>query len=136
MYIRMKVAISTEENGTVAHHFGRTPFFTFAEIEGGKLIGTTRLDNPGYINHQPGEVPAFVNQNGANWIIAGGMGPMAVQLFQRANVQVVLGITGPIDSVIEQILNGTLKGGKSLCDHAALTPGEHEQYHETIHGDE
>ena len=108
----------------------------FVDIEDGKVISKEILDNPGYIHHQPGQVPAFIKSHGADWLVAGGAGPMAVQLLQQGGVKVVLGISGPVDEVIQKILDGTLEGGESLCEHVHMSPEEHRHHHEQVHGDE
>lgn len=109
----MKVAISTDGN-FVSAHFGRCPSYTIIEIEGNKLLSKKVIPNPG---HQPGFLPQFLKEQGVNFIIAGGMGPRAQDLFNAAGISVVLGVSGSIDDVIKQLLDGTLKGGESLCDH-------------------
>ncbi|MHA1721198.1 MAG: NifB/NifX family molybdenum-iron cluster-binding protein [Promethearchaeota archaeon] len=130
----MRIAIA-EDSGYVSQHFGRTPKYLFVDIEGGKVLKKTLLENPGAIQHSPGQLPAFVSENNADWIIAGGMGPMAVQLFEENGISVVIGIQGSTDEVIQKVLNGTLEGGKSLCEHAQLSPSEHEVYHKSVHND-
>jgi len=52
-----------------------------------------------------------------NCIIAGGMGPRAQELFNSAGISVVLGVSGSVDNVIKQFLEGTLNERESLCDH-------------------
>ncbi|OIO72123.1 MAG: dinitrogenase iron-molybdenum cofactor [Elusimicrobia bacterium CG1_02_37_114] len=111
----MKIAISTDGN-FVSAHFGRCPSFTIAEIEGNKLINKKIIDNPG---HQPGFLPQFLKEQGAECIIAGGMGMRATELFADSGIKAVVGITGRIDDVIDQVLKGTLKGGESLCKPGA-----------------
>ncbi|MHA1339057.1 MAG: NifB/NifX family molybdenum-iron cluster-binding protein [Promethearchaeota archaeon] len=130
----MKIAIAVE-NGMVSQHFGRTPQFLFVDIENNKVVSKELKNNPAYPNHRPGEVPQFVSKNGANWIIAGGMGPMAVNLFKQNGIEVVLGISGTVEEVIQKILNGTLEGGESLCQHAHISAEEHEAHHHHVHGD-
>ncbi|MHA1719885.1 MAG: NifB/NifX family molybdenum-iron cluster-binding protein, partial [Promethearchaeota archaeon] len=107
----MKIAIAND-NGRVSQHFGRTPSYLFVDIEEGKVLNKQLVENPGAINHTPGQLPQFVKDNNANWIVAGGMGPMAVQLFEQGGVSVVIGIQGSTDDVIQKILDGTLHGGK------------------------
>ena len=111
----MKVAISTDGQH-VSAHFGRCPTFTILEIEDGKLLKNEEIPNPG---HHPGYLPKFFNENGVSCIIAGGMGQRASQLFEEFKIQPVLGISGTIEEVISQILNGTLEGGESLCKPGA-----------------
>jgi len=107
----MKIAISTDGN-FVSPHFGRCPSFTIVEIEGDKLVKKEVIDNPG---HHPGFLPEFLQEREVEFIIAGGMGMRATGLFADAGIKTILGVTGNVDNVIDEILKGTLKGGESLC---------------------
>ncbi|MFX1389968.1 MAG: NifB/NifX family molybdenum-iron cluster-binding protein [Promethearchaeota archaeon] len=107
----MKIAISSD-SGNVSAHFGRAPNFTFVTIENNKIIKKEVLQNPG---HTVGSIPKFVSENGAKCMITGGMGYRAQNFFNQYGIEVIMGITGKIDDVIEKILDGTLEGGESLC---------------------
>ena len=107
----MRIAISTEGD-FVSAHFGRCPLFTIVDIEEGKVIKKETVANPG---HQPGLIPQFSHQNGVECIIAGGMGMRAQGFFNELGIKAIVGITGKVDEVIEEIIKGTLKGGESLC---------------------
>lgn len=109
----MKIAISTESN-QVSAHFGRAPTFTFITIENDKLLKREEFSNPG---HTVGSIPEFVNKHGAEYMIAGGMGHRAMAFFEQYGINVIVGVQGTIDNVIERILDGQIKtmGGKSLC---------------------
>ncbi|MBN2103442.1 NifB/NifX family molybdenum-iron cluster-binding protein [bacterium] len=115
----MKIAISTD-SGHVSAHFGRCPIFTIVEITDGKVIQSDEIKNPG---HHPGYLPQFLSEMDVEHIIAGGMGGRALELFQQYNIQPILGISGKIDEIISQLINGTLKGGESLC-----LPGQGKGY--------
>ena len=108
----MKIAISTE-SGKVCAHFGRAPEFTIVTIENNEVIETIALPNPG---HTVGSIPQLMNEQGANYMIAGGMGHRAVEFFRQYGIEVIVGIQGDINEVIKKVLNGTLEGGESLCD--------------------
>jgi len=107
----MKIAISTEGD-FVSAHFGRCPSFTIVEIDNGKLIDRQVIANPG---HHPGFLPQFLHQRGVDYIIAGGMGRRAEGLFEQTGIQIIVGVSGSIDEVIDKIIKGTLEGGESLC---------------------
>lgn len=107
----MRVAISTDGN-YVAQHFGRCPSYTIIDIEDNKIVETKVVNNPG---HMPGAIPQLMNQLGVDVMIAGGMGPRAVNFFQEYGIKTIVGVQGDIDDVIEQFLAGTLEGGESLC---------------------
>ena len=107
----MKIAISTDGQ-YVSPHFGRCPQFTILEVEGNKLINKEVVNNPG---HSPGFLPKFLGERGISSIVAGGMGMRAMELFREANIKAILGIEGEIEETVNKILNGTLKGGESIC---------------------
>lgn len=115
----MKVAISTDGD-RVSAHFGRCPTFTILEIEGDQVIKAEETQNPG---HHPGFLPKFLHERGVGFIIAGGMGGRAADLFDQYNIKPILGVEGRIEDVISRLLNGTLEGGESLC-----RPGQGKGY--------
>ena len=107
----MKVAIATDGN-RVSPHFGRCAAFTLVDIEDGKPLSRELVDNPG---HAPGAVPRFLQGKGVDWVVAGGMGRRAADLFDQAGIRAMTGVEGPVDQVIEELLAGTLEGGEELC---------------------
>jgi predicted Fe-Mo cluster-binding NifX family protein len=107
----LKIAISTD-SGSVSAHFGRAPEFTFITIDNNQVIEKKVLPNPG---HTVGSIPQFVHQQGANYMIAGGMGRRAETFFNQYGIEVIVGVSGKIDDVVKRIINGTLEGGESLC---------------------
>jgi len=117
--VKMKVAIATE-NGFIAQHFGRCPGFTIADIEDGKVISKSFVENPGFKAHQPGQVPMFLRKQNVTHVIAGGAGPNAIANLQSSGIMVIVGVTGKVDEILDKFIKGGLKGGESLCDH-----GEH-----------
>ncbi|MGI5876803.1 MAG: NifB/NifX family molybdenum-iron cluster-binding protein [Dethiobacteria bacterium] len=108
-----RIAIATEGN-EVAQHFGRCPSYTIVDIEDGKVVNKALIDNPG---HQPGFLPRFLAEKGAKCIIAGGMGPRAQGLFAEQGIDVIIGVMGPVEEVIESYLANTLVAGDSFCSH-------------------
>ena len=107
----MRIAISTDGDFASAH-FGRCPHFTIVDVEEGKVINKEVIENPG---HQPGLIPQFLHEKGVEAIIAGGMGMRAAGFFDELGIKPIMGISGKIDEVIDQLIKGTLKGGESLC---------------------
>jgi len=107
----MRAAISTEGE-FVSAHFGRCPLFTIVDIEGGKVIKKEEVANPG---HQPGAIPEFLHNKGVSCIIAGGMGMRATGFFEEYGIKTIVGISGKVSDVVEQLKKGALKGGESLC---------------------
>jgi len=107
----MIFAISTKKD-RVAQHFGRAPQYTFITVEENKLIKKTVLTNPG---HYTGNIPKFIKAQGADVIISGGMGPKAVTFFKKFEIEVIVGISGGINDLIQEILKGNLRSYDNLC---------------------
>ena len=120
----IKYAISTEGD-QVAVHFGRCSKYTFVEIDDGKVVNKTVIENPSATQHAPGEIPKFLRDNGATVVVTGGMGGRAIQFFEQFNIRVVLGASGPVDATIQIILNEELKNGINI----AHPDGDHSHQH-------
>ena len=115
----MRIAISTDD-GMVSAHFGRCPVFTIVDIKEGKVIKKEAIENPG---HQPGLIPQFLHEKGVDCIVSGGMGMRAKGFFDEFGIETITGISGAVDDVIDELVNGTLQGTDSLC-----TPGDGKGY--------
>ena len=111
---RKHIAIAAEDDrgfdGQVSHHFGRCPFYFLVEVEGDQIMESKVAQNPFYGNHQPGQMPAFIKDLGANVILAGGMGPRAIDLFMNYEIEVATGAIGNVKNVLDAYLRGDIKG--------------------------
>ena len=108
----MRCIISTDGD-MVSAHFGRCPEFTVVDIEGGEVVKKEVIENPG---HNPGALPEHFGNMKADCIIAGGMGQMALGLFDAKKIKPIVGISGTVEEVIEKLKKGTLEGAESLCE--------------------
>lgn len=117
----MIIAISSEnnqgENSQVAHHFGRCPFFTLVNIEDEQLVDYQTITNPYFESHQPGQVPEFISQQGANVMLSGGMGRRAGEFFNQFGIDIATGAEGTVKEAIEAYLRGDLKKGAGCSGH-------------------
>ena len=117
----MKIAFASEDSkgleSVISHHFGRCPYYVFVEVENGEVQSVTVKANPLYNEHIPGVVPQFVADEGANVIVAGGMGPRAIDWFKRLNVQPVTGVSGIVKDVLEKYLKGEISGAEPCDEH-------------------
>jgi len=112
----MKIAIPTA-NDLLAMHFGHCETFTLISVDTDKktIQGEESLTPP---QHEPGLLPRWLAQQGANLVIAGGMGNRAQELFRAQGIEVVIGAPAQKPAELAQIyLQGELKPGPNLCDH-------------------
>lgn len=112
----MKLAIPTAD-GKLCPHFGHCEHFALIEIDPDThSIGETAYLTPP--PHAPGVLPAWLAQQSADVIIAGGMGQRAVALFASHDIRVVVGAPCETPEALAQAwLEGTLQPGENVCDH-------------------
>ncbi len=110
----MRIAVSSEDarglDSAVHPHFGRCPFFVLVDLEGKDVKRVRTIGNPFYGQHQPGVVPGFVHEQGANVMITGGMGGRAIGFFEESGIQAVTGASGTVREAVQRFLAGELEG--------------------------
>lgn len=109
----MKVAIATD-GGYVAQHFGKCQEYAVFDIIDGRAENFSYVANPG---HQPGFLPKYLKGLNVDCIIAGGMGQKALALFAENNIKAIVGISGEIKQIMEDLIGGKLVPGASSCTH-------------------
>jgi ATP-binding protein involved in chromosome partitioning len=111
----MKFAVPTHQKKLCAH-FGHCEAFALIETDpSGKVVSETYLNSP---EHQPGLLPGWLAERGVNYVIAGGMGSRAQDLFTSMGIKVVVGAMGEEPrQIVEQFLGGRLETGGNACDH-------------------
>ena len=125
----MKIAIPTVD-GKLCAHFGHCESFTFAEIdETTKEIKTIeeRIPEEG-ISCQSA---AWIAEQGAQIVLAGGMGGRPLQMFANCGVNVITGCPEEdIEEVVTQFLTSTLETGENACggEHHHCQ-GHHQEHH-------
>lgn len=110
----MRIAVSADDaNGLdsiTSPHFGRCPVFILVDVEGKTIEKVSAVQNPFYGAHRPGAVPGFINEQGADVMLTGGMGARAVQFFRQFGIQPVTGASGNVRMALEAYLGGDLQG--------------------------
>lgn len=112
----MKIAIPVNE-GKLSMHFGHCDKFYLVTVDRpNKAILSEEFIIPP--PHQPGILPGWLAEQGAECIIAGGMGGKAQQLFQKNNISIITGAPAKdVKEIISEYLNNTLVTGDNTCDH-------------------
>jgi predicted Fe-Mo cluster-binding NifX family protein len=112
----MRIAIPVA-NGVLSMHFAHAQKFAFFDVDEAKKEITSRSEAvpPG---HAPGQLPAWLAEEGTNVIIASGMGSRALGLFQQYRIEPIVGAPSEDPEVIvKAYLNGSLSADGNLCDH-------------------
>ncbi len=126
----MRIAIAADDTrgleGVAAHHFGRCPYYVFVDVKNNEIQAVEVKPNPTYGNHTPGRVPAFINEQGAQVMISGGMGQRAIALFEQHGIQPYTGAAGTIRYTLEQYFGKHLEDARPCTEHH----GDHAETHE------
>ncbi len=112
----MKIVIPVVD-GKLSTHFGHCERFALIDVDPKekKIIKQDELKAP---PHEPGLLPKWLAERGANMIIAGGMGQRAQALFAEHGIEVVIGAPAETpENLVNSYLAGTLQSGDNVCDH-------------------
>jgi len=110
----MKIAIPLAE-GKLAMHFGHSKEFAIIEVNGSEIKNKETLEPP---PHEPGVLPKWLNDQGVNVVLAGGMGGRALQLFAQHGIKVLTGAPAlPPEDLVAQYMENSLQTGDNVCDH-------------------
>jgi ATP-binding protein involved in chromosome partitioning len=110
-----KLLVIPVSAGKLSSHFGHCKQFAFIEVQNGIIAKTEMLIPPA---HEPGVLPQWLSEQGADIVIAAGMGEKAQQLLEKNGIEVIIG--APMDSpasLVKRYLSGTLVTGANVCDH-------------------
>lgn len=124
----MRIAVSADDDrgldSVVSPHFGRCPYFVLVDMEGREVRRVQTVANPFYGNHQPGQVPRFIREQGADVMLTGGMGGRAIAFFRQYGVEAVTGAYGTVRTALEQYLGGQLQGAAPCAESIEHGHGE------------
>ncbi len=103
--------------GKLCMHFGHCEQFALVKADPAdkRIVSREDVTPP---PHEPGLLPRWLAQKGANVILAGGMGQRAQALFAEHSIHVVVGAPAETpEELVGRYLAGTLEAGANACDH-------------------
>jgi predicted Fe-Mo cluster-binding NifX family protein len=103
-------------NGEVDGHFGRTEAFLIVEVGDGRVLSKAVRPVEG-LQHDHGGLAGFLKAQGAEVILAGGMGAPMQQALKAAGFALYCGVSGPVDHVLAAFLSGTIEQSEGTCGH-------------------
>ena len=124
----MKIVIPSAEN-KLCGHFGHCEYFTFVDVnpETKEILSIEKKVPEEGISCQSAN---WIATQGANIVLAGGMGGRPMAIFAQNGVKIVAGCPElEIETVVNQYMNNTLSVGENACG------GEHHHCHGHNHGE-
>ncbi|RJP73964.1 MAG: ATPase [Candidatus Zixiibacteriota bacterium] len=112
----MRIALPLAQ-GKLCMHFGHCECFALIDVDPAAKVIEKRVDITAPA-HQPGLLPPWLAGQGAEVIIAGGMGQRAQDLFAQQGIRVVVGAPAQSpEKLVSDYLAGSLVSGPNACDH-------------------
>ncbi len=107
----MRIAIATDQD-FVSACFGCCSACTIIDIEAGRIQGTLVVPNPGW---QHSYWADLLQRNSVTALVVGHIGENATAVLKWRGVQVISGVEGQIDEVINRYLAGVLLPAPDTC---------------------
>ncbi len=118
----MKIVIPSRDE-KLCLHFGNCESFCFAEVDN-ETKEILNMENKIPDEGISCQSASWIASQGANIVLAGGMGERPSNIFTKSGVKVVVGCPElPLKEVIEKYLNNELEINENLCQ------GEHHHCH-------
>lgn len=110
----MKIAVPIQ-HGRFCSHFGGADAFAIFPVDAATRTPTDpQFGSPP--EHGRGVYPSWLRRQGATVVLAGGMGPRAIEIFDRQGIEVVLGVNGSDpEAMVRSYLKGTLESTGEVC---------------------
>ncbi len=67
-------------------------------------------------DHEPGQIPRYIDSLGANVVVAGGMGAKAIDWFRHFGIKVVTGARLGVAETLDAYLAGSVTGNAACCN--------------------
>lgn len=101
----------------VSIHFGKTPFFTFINVEDGKIKDINVIESLGKHNRGAKTSAEIILGSGADVLICGNLGSKAVSILRENGIKVFSGASGKADLAFKEWKLGRLPlADKNSCN--------------------
>lgn len=112
---KMKIAVTSEKDGTIFQHFGHSEFFAIFETEDGNITSSSIVNTEGS-GHS--DLVSFLKGRKIDILICGGIGGKAKVLLADCGIEVVSGVEGLAKEAVKMYLAGNLQDNPdALCTH-------------------
>lgn len=119
--MRIAVTAATDEalRAPVAQHFGHAPHFVLVDVVDGEVREARSIANPFLQGHQPGQIPQFLAEQGAEVVLSGGMGGRAIGFFEQFGIAAASGAAGTVADSVADYLAGRARGAEPCAESVA-----------------
>jgi predicted DNA-binding protein (UPF0251 family)/predicted Fe-Mo cluster-binding NifX family protein len=111
--------------GDVNAHFGSTQSFLIAEAQDGRVTRSALYEVQG-MQHNHSGIAGFLQAQGVEVILAGGMGGPMQQALKQSGFTLYCGVGGPADEAVAAFLRGEIEQSDATCGHHHGESHHHE----------
>lgn len=122
----MKIALPTREN-KIDDHFGHCEYYTIYTINEDKILNKEIIPSPQGCGCKS-DIAFTLQEMGVELMLAGNMGQGALNKLNGANIQVVRGCNGDVDTVLNEYIKGEISDSGVGC--SSHTHNHHEGDHD------
>lgn len=122
-----KVAVPIE-NGRFSPHFGGADQFSIFEVDDRVrlVVNQTSATPP---PHEKGAFPRFLEGLGVQVVLAGNMGPRAIQMLEHYGIEVWTGVQGVTpEGLVQDYLKGDLTATGEPCREGGFHDCGHDHH--------
>lgn len=117
-----KIALPTRDH-SIDDHFGHCDHYTIVTVdESSKVVSSETLPSPQGCGCKS-NIAGVLQEMGVTVMLAGNMGPGAVNVLTSHGIEVIRGCHGPVDSVVSDYLAGRISDSGVGC---AGHDGDHQ----------
>jgi predicted Fe-Mo cluster-binding NifX family protein len=106
----MKICVPTLEDkgldSQISPHFGRAPKFIISDTESEKI---KMVDNTAEHFGGMAKTPEIIRDAGVDAILVSGIGPRAIQMFEKMGIRVFAGASGTAGDALGAFRSGVLR---------------------------
>lgn len=122
----MIIAVGSDSN-KVSKHFGHCKNFNIYEVNDNKIINEKNLESPG---HDSGRIPEFLEEQGTEVVISGGMGQGAIDRLGQKNIKIVMCDEEYAKEAVQLYIKGELISKDNVCGHNHEGHNHHHKHDE------
>lgn len=121
----MKIAIPVTNENQVDDHFGHCEFYIIATLANDKTIESVQELKAGEGCGCKSDIAQVLATMGVTVLLAGGIGNGAINVLNKAGIDVIRGCSGNVDALLQKYSKGlVLDNGLSCQEHDNHHSGE------------
>jgi predicted Fe-Mo cluster-binding NifX family protein len=117
MTIKMKIAVPANADGQIDNHFGHCESYKVFAISSESTISEVDEIKSSQGCGCKSNIAGVLAANGVSVLLAGGIGNGAINVLNKAGINVIRGCEGNITEIVKQYAAGRIIDSGEVCHH-------------------